>query len=733
MKALTKSTSTSALPRNVSPGPARSMLGGRPESGILNTIPDPRTPSPNNRPGSSSERPETPRHPDLNDEVATLSTKLINAINHQTNLDDNLQQARGELDMARRRIEQLEADAREHERVMRRMVMKEEYDHLETTLRKQLLEEKKARYAADQEKKRIENELEALTTALFQEANTMVAAARKDTEASERRVDQYKNQLKDAELLLASHQEQLRDLKDVMAAMTAENDDKETTATTNTHNSTAPSTPAAVPADRSSRASDRASLTPNTPHDEDVEPAHPLHFTHLISPVLRIDVEAYNDFQDLLKTAKTHCSTPNSRAASGNYGGLNVMGLGSIANLSTASLSLQPTNSSEASLPKSVNSVNKETGVILPALKEIKFYKRALTEDIEPTLRLDIAPGLSWLARRTVLNSMTAGSLTIEPQPPYARYRGPVFACSLCGENRVSKVLNKDGTDPYARKHRFRTSDEKDAQRYPLCDFCLGRVRSCCDYISFLRLCRDGHWRAENGDEEKSAWEESVRLRERMFWARIGGGVIPAYVHLNHSPRGAMAEKRRSAAADPRKSVESDLKLNQDEKGTVGFATDTDNNTIHEAQEEKQEIADSVEQQKNIDTGRTVVTITDGEAHLEQKQDSAVGLDSDDERRIGAEATKQLQSEMRKSLEEHEGEAEADKDADEKRAESETQPAETQPAETQPAETQPAETPEIESEKTATPEAKADDDDEKKSVTTEESNPRASLMPGSFE
>ncbi|KKY22100.1 putative gdp gtp exchange factor sec2p [Diplodia seriata] len=547
MKALTKSTSTSALPRNVSPGPARSMLGGRPESGILNTIPDPRTPSPNNRPGSSSERPETPRHPDLNDEVATLSTKLINAINHQTNLDDNLQQARGELDMARRRIEQLEADAREHERTMRRMVMKEEYDHLETTLRKQLLEEKKARYAADQEKKRIENELEALTTALFQEANTMVAAARKDTEASERRVDQYKNQLKDAELLLASHQEQLRDLKDVMAAMQAENDDKETTATTNTHNSTAPSTPAAVPADRSSRASDRASLTPNTPHDEDVEPAHPLHFTHLISPVLRIDVEAYNDFQDLLKTAKTHCSAPNSRAASGNYGGLNVMGLGSIANLSTASLSLQPTNSSEASLPKSVNSVNKETGVILPALKEIKFYKRALTEDIEPTLRLDIAP-------------------------------------------------------------------------------------------------------------------------------------------------------------------------------------DTDNNTIQEVQEEKQEFEDSVEQQKSIDTGRTVVTITDGEAHLEQKQDSAVGLDSDDERRIGAEATKQLQSEMRKSLEEHEGEAVADKDADEKRAEPETQPAETQPAETQP-----AEMPEIESEKTATPEAKADDDDEKKSVATEESNPRASLMPGSFE
>lgn len=622
--------------------------------------------------------------------------------------------------MARRRIEQLEADAQEHERIMQRMVKKDDYDNMEMTLRKQLLEEKKARFAADQEKKRIENELENLTTALFQEANTMVAAARKETEASERRVEHYKTQIKDAEALLASHQEQLRDLKDVMAAMTAETDDKETTVTTNTHVSTAPSTPAVVPADRSSRASDKASLTPNTPHDEDIEPAHPLHFNHLISPILRSDIEAYNEFQELLRIAKTHISAPNSRTASGNYGGLNVMGLGSLANISTASLSLQPqqTNSSETSLPKSVNSVNKETGVILPALKEIKFYKRALTEDIEPTLRLDNAPGLSWLARRTVLNSMTAGSLTIEPQPPYARYRGPVFACSLCGENRVSKVMNKDGTDPYARKHRFRTSDEKDAQRYPLCDFCLARVRSCCDYIGFLRLCRDGHWRAENGDEEKSAWEESVRLRERMFWARIGGGVVPAYIHPNISPKSPTVEKRRSGAVDPRQSVDSELKLNQDERGAVDSAPDTENQTIQEGQGEKEDPSSSEKQGKRIEIGRTVITLTDGDNALEQKQDSAIALDSEDERRIETEAAEQLQSEMRKSLELHDVETETDKEADDKRAD---------------AETQPTETPELQSEKAAVPETKTEDEDEQKSVTTDDSSKRASVMPGGFE
>ena len=44
-----------------------------------------------------------------------------------------------------------------------------------------------------------------------------------------------------------------------------------------------------------------------------------------------------------------------------------------------------------------------------------------------------------------------------------------------------------------------------------------------------MRIVKDGHWRVGDGEEEeRSGWEESVRLREQMFWARIGGGVVPA-------------------------------------------------------------------------------------------------------------------------------------------------------------------------------------------------------------
>jgi hypothetical protein len=177
-----------------------------------------------------------------------------------------------------------------------------------------------------------------------------------------------------------------------------------------------------------------------------------------------------------------------------------------------------------------------------------------LTEDIEPTLRLDIAPGLSWLARRSVLASMTDGSLVVEPTPSTATGRfGKVikpelYPCSLCGESR------KD--EEFLRTHRFRVSESDTTQvGYPLCKYCLGRVRSTCEFLGFLRIVKDGHWRADDEDAEKAAWEESVRLREQMFWSRIGGGVVPLG-HARHLSSSSVAPSLRGEKS-PRPSHES--------------------------------------------------------------------------------------------------------------------------------------------------------------------------------
>lgn len=358
----------------------------------------------------------------------------------------------------------------------------------------------------------------------------MVAAARRETEAAEKRNEQLKQQIRDTETLLASHHEQMQNLKAVVEQM-SERGDADT-------NPTAPSTPGVPPHDKMSRMFD----SPNV-NQEDVAPDHPLKFTHLIQPVLRIDFEAYTDFQQLLRQAKM--AAPPSRTPSGNYGGLaaSISAFGR-STPDITSTSNGASNSSSPPAPVGAYPSPNASTSSLPTLKETKPYKRALTEDIEPTLRLDAAPGLSWLARRTVLNSMVAGTLIVEPQPPKLNKNfGPIYACALCGEHRKA--------DLYKRKYRFRTSEAEDAQRYPLCDFCLGRLRATCDYVGFLRMCRDGHWRADTDEEIKSAWEEGVRLRERMFWCRIGGGVVPA----------ASSQSKDSPGLPPRKSVSQESAL----------------------------------------------------------------------------------------------------------------------------------------------------------------------------
>jgi multidrug resistance efflux pump len=100
-----------------------------------------------------------------------LSTKLINAINHQTNLDDSLQHTRHELEAARQRIAQLEQETQRHQSLVSSgaLVNKPEVDNL----RQELTESQKQRDIAEKGRKEMEVELETLTSALFEEANTV--------------------------------------------------------------------------------------------------------------------------------------------------------------------------------------------------------------------------------------------------------------------------------------------------------------------------------------------------------------------------------------------------------------------------------------------------------------------------------------------------------------------------------------------------------------------------------
>lgn len=102
-----------------------------------------------------------------------LSTKLVNAINHQTSLDDILQATRHELDAAREQIIRLDAAAEEHQRLLDQglLVRRKDVEKMERKLAADIAEERNQRAAAENERKSIEQELENLSAALFEEAN----------------------------------------------------------------------------------------------------------------------------------------------------------------------------------------------------------------------------------------------------------------------------------------------------------------------------------------------------------------------------------------------------------------------------------------------------------------------------------------------------------------------------------------------------------------------------------
>lgn len=150
------------------PGLPKSRLNLDSES--LSTIRDPRNQSDEfPSPGSAASSP----HPDLNMEVATLSNKLISAINHQTHLDDALAATRQELETTQEHVQKLQIANQDHNALLisGELVRRSETEAQVNALTTKLADERKRRTAIEREKKGIEQELENLTTALFEEAN----------------------------------------------------------------------------------------------------------------------------------------------------------------------------------------------------------------------------------------------------------------------------------------------------------------------------------------------------------------------------------------------------------------------------------------------------------------------------------------------------------------------------------------------------------------------------------
>ena len=139
------------------------------EESSFNTLQDPRLAIESEVSPSTS----SSHHPDLSNEVAALSVKLIQAINNQTTLDDNLVAARQELELAQGKVKALEFQNEKYRRDIdaRVYIKKADSDREIFRLKSALAEEKAQRAIIEKGKKTIEQELETLTADLFEEAN----------------------------------------------------------------------------------------------------------------------------------------------------------------------------------------------------------------------------------------------------------------------------------------------------------------------------------------------------------------------------------------------------------------------------------------------------------------------------------------------------------------------------------------------------------------------------------
>lgn len=173
-KTVTKAKSTTNLTDIANSGDA-AQLYPKYEECNFNTLQDPRLAvSPEVSPPTSSSH-----HPDLSNEVAALSVKLIQAINNQTTLDDNLVAARQELEVAQGKIQALEFQNDKYRRDIDGgvYIRKSDADREILQLRAAFADERAQRAVVEKAKKQIEQELETLTADLFEEANKVSHSA----------------------------------------------------------------------------------------------------------------------------------------------------------------------------------------------------------------------------------------------------------------------------------------------------------------------------------------------------------------------------------------------------------------------------------------------------------------------------------------------------------------------------------------------------------------------------
>jgi Rab guanine nucleotide exchange factor SEC2 len=404
-----------------------------------------------------------------------------------------------------------------------------------------VLSETTLRESAESDKAVFEHELDELSASLFEEANRMVAVEKYARSVADGKSQSLEERLRDTESLMSAQAVQLRDLGEKLEAAEQERDRLRSVAEGDPPEKTEASETEERKATVHHRNNSSIYSVGNMPLSPPFQPRPPFDVSHSL-PRLMTDIVPFHEFVSFvrylrqlriqsLSTAHHPPSSPSKQGA--------------------VAPEVYVTNGSGNAQP------SPEQLVALFALAPLSvhisqpFVKRSIEEDSDPTMRLDIAPGLNWLSRRDVSKAVVEGTLVIEPAfGTTASAAAGQGRCALCGVSvlgEVSAPVREEATRQSMRKwvggvgswsgfalggsshgasspsrsgsetpplaatrqpasastatksdsvpsslHVFRTSDMATA-RYPLCSlYCLPRLRAACEYWAFVRTLERG-------------------------------------------------------------------------------------------------------------------------------------------------------------------------------------------------------------------------------------------------
>lgn len=395
-------------------------------------------------------------------QVSSLSTQLIESIDKQSKLEEQLHHAMKVISGQKESLLVHEVTDKELRDAKAQLEMNrtqiDEY-------KKNLTAEKAARKKAEDDVDRLNKEVEDLTASLFDEANKMVADARKETHSIEVKNAKLIEQLHEKDNLLDTLSIQLKNLKKVLYNLDSES------------SSIAPTNKTSGSSDNvtSSNVSIEKTITTTNSVNEYNLPSNCAVFSPIL-PSLRYDLTLYNEFLKFIAVLPL-CS------------------------------SIKETTSHS------------------------KLLKRLVHDEIQPILRLDNASGLGWFVRRNLMSLMIEGLVVVEPlsginetyRVGYSSprlgdstvlqgekdsdshlYNYPVNSppiaiqapCAFCSESR-NDILE------HGRLYVLRTQQKNEdgtietASEFPLCHYCLLKIRQTCEIFAFLRTLKSGVWNLE--------------------------------------------------------------------------------------------------------------------------------------------------------------------------------------------------------------------------------------------